>query len=115
MKTRSGRSSTSQEYGKYFRREVAMSVGAFNWLVNLLPPTQYSEGGDTCYLEPYIPSHFACQFGYNQLYIGNPNANLGHNDNLINETRAGDISTSAAPTLNSLCLSSTTSNLVAYV
>jgi len=27
-------------------------------------------------LEPYVPSRFARQFGYDQLYVGNPNINM---------------------------------------
>ena len=42
---------------------------------------------DTYYLEPYVPSRFARQFGYDQLYVGNPN-NLAFMGSLIDGARA---------------------------
>ena len=35
-----------------------------------------------------MPSHFARQFGYNQLYVGNPNAGLCFSENLFEGARA---------------------------
>jgi len=35
-----------------------------------------------------MPSHFARQFGYDQLYVGNPNAGLCFNENLFEGARA---------------------------
>ena len=43
--------------------------------------------GDTCYLEPYVPSRFARQFGYDQLYVGNPNTSLAFMGSLIGGAR----------------------------
>jgi len=40
------------------------------------------------YDRPYMLSHFARQFGYDQLYIGNPNANLSFSKNLFEGARA---------------------------
>ena len=47
-----------------------------------------ARSGDTCYLEPYVPSRFARQFGYDQLYVGNPNSNLAFMGSLIDGARA---------------------------
>ena len=44
--------------------------------------------GDICYLELYVPSHFACQFGYDELYIGNPNPYLAFMGSLIDGASA---------------------------
>ena len=55
---------------------------------------QYSTGylifrqGDSCTIEPYVPSHFARQFGYDQLYVGNPNTGLRFSGNLFEGARA---------------------------
>lgn len=38
--------------------------------------------------EPYMPSRFARQFGYDQLYVGNPNPDLHHRGNLLEASRA---------------------------
>lgn len=35
-----------------------------------------------CYLELYLPSHFAFQFSYTQLYIGNPSKAITYQGNL---------------------------------
>ena len=43
---------------------------------------------DVCFLEPYLPSRFARQFGYDQLYIGNPNLGLSASGNLFEGARA---------------------------
>ena len=39
-------------------------------------------------MEPYVPSRFARQFGYDQLYVGNPNLNLAFMGSLIDGARA---------------------------
>ena len=44
-----------------------MSRGVFEWLVSIWPSHLLYRSGDTCYLEPYVPSRFARQFGYDQL------------------------------------------------
>ena len=38
-----------------------------------------------CYLESYIPSRFARQFGYDQLYVGNLNTNLAFMGSLFDD------------------------------
>jgi len=40
------------------------------------------------YDQPYMPSRFARQFGYDQLYIGNPNAGLCFSKNLFEGVQA---------------------------
>ena len=47
--------------------------GVFKWLVSIRPSHLVYRCSDICYLEPYIPSHFARQFAYDQLYVDNPN------------------------------------------
>jgi len=44
--------------------------------------------GDTCMIEPYLPSRFARQFGYDQLYVGNPNTDLHFSGNPFDGARA---------------------------
>jgi len=39
-------------------------------------------------IEPYMPNRFARQFGYDQLYVGNPNAQLAFSGNLFEGARA---------------------------
>ena len=46
------------------------------------------KSGDTCYLEPYVPSRFARQLGYDQLYVGNLNTRLAFMGSLINDACA---------------------------
>jgi len=50
--------------------------GVFWWLINIQPGYLIFRQGNSCTIEPYMPSHFARQFGYDQLYVGNPNAGL---------------------------------------
>ena len=38
---------------------------------------------DTYTIEPYLRSRFARQFGYDQLYMGNPNTGLHFSGNLF--------------------------------
>ena len=67
-----------------------MSRGVFEWLVSIRPSHLLYRSGDTCYLEPYVPSQFARQFGYDQLYVGNPNLDLAFMGSLIDGARPGD-------------------------
>ena len=41
-----------------------------------------------CYLKPYVPSHFALQFGYDKLYVSNSNTNLAFMGSLIDGAQA---------------------------
>jgi len=50
--------------------------GVFWWLINIRHGYLIFRQGDSCTIKPYVPSHFARQFGYNQLYVDNPNAGL---------------------------------------
>ena len=61
-----------------------MSREIFEWLVSIRPSHLLYRSGDTCYLEPYVPSRFARQFGYDQMYVGN----LAFMGSLIDGARA---------------------------
>ena len=79
-------------YGEEFKDvrdgKTSLSWGIFEWLVSLRPSHLVYSSGDTCYLEPYVPSRFSHQFGYDQLYVGNPNTNLAFMGSLIDGARA---------------------------
>ena len=79
-------------YGEEFKDvgdwKTSLSRGIFEWLVSIQPSHLVYMSGDTCYLEPYVPSRFACQFGYDQLYVGNPNTSLAFMGSLIDGARA---------------------------
>jgi len=66
--------------------QTSLSRGVFEWLVGIRPSSGVQER-DTCYLEPYVPSRFARQFGYDQLYVGNPNTSLAFMGSLIGGAR----------------------------
>jgi len=67
-------------YGEEFKDvedgRTSLSRGVFERLVSNRPSNLVYRSGDTCYLEPYVPSQFVRQFEYDQLYVGNPNTNL---------------------------------------
>ena len=67
---------------------MSLTRGVFEWLVSIRPSHLVYKSGDPCYLEPYVPSQFARQFGYDQLYVGNPNTNLAFMGSLIDGARA---------------------------
>ena len=79
-------------YGDEFKDvgegRTSLSRGIFEWLVSIRPSHLLYRSGDTCYLEPYVPSQFARQFGYDQLYVGNPNSSLAFMGSLIDGARA---------------------------
>ena len=64
-------------YGEKFKDvrdgKTLLSQGIFECLVSIWPSHLVYRSGDTCYLEPYVPSRFARQIGYDQLYVGNLN------------------------------------------
>ena len=64
------------------------STSVFCWLINIRPGYLVFWQGDTCMIEPYMPSQFARQFGNNQLYVRNPNTNLCFRRNLFEGARA---------------------------
>jgi len=68
--------------------QSSLSRAVFEWLVSIRPSHLLYRSGDTCYLEPYVPSRFARQFGYDQLYVGNPNLNLAFLGSLIDGVHA---------------------------
>ena len=65
-----------------------LSSGFFLWLVNIQPGYVVFRQGNSCMVEPYMPCRFARQFGYDQLYVGNPNPNLNFCENLFEGARA---------------------------
>jgi len=67
--------------------KTSLSKGIFEWLVSIRPSHLVYRSGDTCYLEWYVPSWFARQFGYDQLYVGNPNTNMAFMGSLIDGAR----------------------------
>ena len=91
--------------------KTSLSRGIFEWLVSIQPSHLVYRSGNTCYLEPYVPSWFACQFGYDQLYIGNPNTNLSFMGSLIDGARAWRYFI-AGCTEAQLCMSLRTPNLL---
>ena len=62
--------------------------GVFWWLINIRPGYLLFRQGNSYTIEPYMPSGFAQQFCYDQLYIGNPNADLSFSGNLFKGARA---------------------------
>ena len=50
--------------------------------MNILPGYLVFRQGNVCSIEPYMLSRFARQFGYDQLYFGNPNTGLLFSGNL---------------------------------
>ena len=73
---------TGAAYGDKFADMVGpnnftrLSSGVFWWLNNIQPGYLLCRQGNSCTIEPYMPNRFARQFGYDQLYVGNPNACL---------------------------------------
>ena len=55
-------------YGEEFKDvgdgKTSLSRRIFEWLVSIHPSHLVYGSGDTCYLESYVPSQFARQFGY---------------------------------------------------
>jgi len=74
-------------YGEEFKDvgdgRTSLSRGVFEWLVSIKLSHLMYQSRDVCYWEPFVPSHFARQFGYDQLYVGNPNVNLAFMGSLI--------------------------------
>jgi len=88
-----------------------LSRGVFEWLVSIRPSHLVYQSGDICYLEPYVPCRFARQFGYDQLYVGNPNINLAFMGSLIDGARAWRYFVTSY-TEARLCMSLRTANLL---
>ena len=102
-------------YGEEFHdvRDGVSSLeqGIFKWLDIIKPSHLVYHCGDVCYLKPYVPSRFARQFGYDQLYVGNPNACLAFMGSLIDCTRAWRYFIVSC-TETRLCMPIKTSNLL---
>ena len=60
-----------------------LSSSVFWWLINVRPGYLVFQEGNSCTLEPYVPCRFARQFGYDQLYVGNPSPSLCFSENLL--------------------------------
>ena len=73
---------------EFWDRKSSHGQVVFKWLVSIRPSHLVYQYGDICYLELYVPSHFARQFGYDQLYISNPNPRLAFIGRLIDGARA---------------------------
>ena len=72
-------------------------------LVSIQPSHLVYKSGDTCNLEPYVPGRFARQFGYDQLFVGNPNINLAFMGILIDGARAWRYFIAAVPRHGCVC------------
>ena len=67
---------------------MRLPSGVFLWLINIRPGYLIFRQGNSCTIEPYMPNRFARQFSYDQLYIGNPNADFSFSGNLFEGARA---------------------------
>jgi len=61
---------------------TTLTTGVFYWLMSIRLGYLIFRQDDSCTIEPYLPSRFAHQFGYDQLYVGNPNTILYFSGNL---------------------------------
>ena len=79
-------------YGDEFQdtgnNQTSLGLGTFKWLVGIRSSHLVYPSGYECYLEPYLPSSFARQFGYDQMCVGNPHPRLGYTGSLIDGARA---------------------------
>src|SRR4051812_13045594 len=65
-----------------------LAPGSFAWLLNNHPGYHLFHRKMECWIEPYTPSRFTRQFGYDQLYVGNPNSGLTIRGTLLEGARA---------------------------
>src|SRR5438270_7347841 len=70
-----------------------LAPGPFTWLLNIRPGYHLFRREMECWIEPYTPSRFVSQFGYDQLYVGNPNSDLAVRGTLLEGARAWFYST----------------------
>lgn len=68
--------------------DTSLPREAFYWLLNIRLGYLVYVPGRTPVLEPYVPCRFARQFGYDQLYVGNPNSDLRCRGTLFDAARA---------------------------
>lgn len=64
------------------------SLGLFLWLMNIRPGYMVLTLNNNIIIEPYMPSCFARQSCYDQLYVGNPNLGLQPGGRLLDTARA---------------------------
>lgn len=69
-------------------RLTILSPEFFLWLVNIRPGYLVLAIDRGVIIEPYTPSRFAHQLGYDQLYTGNPNPGLQLSGSLLDAARA---------------------------
>src|SRR4051812_11108535 len=67
---------------------TVLAPGPFTWLLNIRPGYHLFRREMECWIEPYTPSRFARQSGYDQLYVGNPNSDLAAQGTLLEGARA---------------------------
>src|SRR5438270_505676 len=53
-----------------------LAPGPFTWLLNICPGYHLFRWEMECWIEPYTPLRFTRQFGFDQLFVGNPNSDL---------------------------------------
>src|SRR4051812_32373749 len=82
-----------------------LAPGPFTWLLNIRPGYHLFRREMECRIEPYTPSRFARQFGYDQLYVGNPNSDLAARGTLLEGARAWFYSTAGGTGVTFLLLS----------
>jgi len=70
------------------RADSPLSFWIFWWLINIQPGYLVFQQDNACTIKPYMPSRFVRQFGYDKLYIGNPNASFRFSGNLFEGARA---------------------------
>ena len=81
-------------YGQVFQDTAGpngftrLDGGVFHWLLNIRPGYLLFRQNDKCIIEPYQPYRFARQFGYDQLYVGNPRSQLSVMGNIYEGARA---------------------------
>src|SRR4051812_12937520 len=66
---------------------TVLAPGPLSWLLNIRPGYHLFHREMECWIEPYTPSRFARQFGYNQLYAGNLNSELTVRGTLLESAR----------------------------
>src|SRR4051812_15024554 len=67
---------------------TVLAPGPFTWLLSIRPGYHLFRREMECWIEPYTPSRFARQSGYDQLYVGNPNSDLAAQGTLLEGARA---------------------------
>ncbi|ONK80915.1 uncharacterized protein A4U43_C01F23170 [Asparagus officinalis] len=68
--------------------QTFLDSGCFDWLVNIRSGYVIFRVQNRCYIEPYLPCRFAHQFGYDQIYVRNPNQQLRTRGGLVDGARA---------------------------